>query len=183
MKRCVRCILINLLSFDVRQTSALKLDGTCLNGCQPENYAARASRAVKTRRTADPQGNIASCDSNSRNHNSGKVYSKLVTATEEDVIYIKMIPGMKEKKLVIKEEAEEAEETEEMAELEYEKQEEEEAIDIDEEESKDRKPKKKEIQEALKMLEEASKQKAKGYEKLRKAVPTLDDAAVEAISN
>ena len=100
---------------------------------------------------------------------------------EEDVIYIKMIPGVVEKKPMIKEEAKEMEE-EEMAETEEdEKKEEAEAIDIDEEENQDRAPKKKEVQEALKVLEEASRQKAKGYKKLRKAVPTLDDADVEQL--
>ena len=146
----------------------------------PENYAARPSKAVKTRRTADPEGNIAVAIPTAKTIIPGHV-QQTGHSSEEDVIYIKMIPGVKEKKLVIKEEAEETEEVEEMAELEEEKQEEEEAIDIDEEENKDRKPKKKEIQEALKILEEASKQKAKGYEKLRKAVPTLDDAAVERL--
>ena len=146
----------------------------------PEQYAARASKAVKARRTADPQGNIAVAIPTAETIIPGHVQQTGHTS-EEDVIYIKMIPGVKEKKPMIKEEAEEAEEVEEMAELEEEKQEEAEAIDIDEEENKDRTPKKKEIQEALKILEEASKQKAKGYEKLRKAVPTLDDAAVEQL--
>ena len=147
----------------------------------PEQYAARASKAVKAKRTADPQGNIAVAIPTAETIIPEQVQQTGHTS-EEDVIYIKMIPGVKEKKPMIKEEAEEAEEVEEMADLEEEeKQEEAEAIDIDEEEKKDRKPKKKEIQEALKILEEASKQKAKGYEKLRKAVPTLDDAAVEQL--
>ena len=146
----------------------------------PEQYAAQASKAVKARRTADPQGNIAVAIATAKTIIPGHVQQTGHTS-EEDVIYIKMIPGVREKKPMIKEEAEEAEEAKQMAELEEEKQEEAEAIDFDEEENKDRMPKKKEIQEALKILEEASRQKTKGYEKLRKAVPTLNDAAVKQL--
>ena len=149
----------------------------------PSDYAARASKAMKARRSTDPEKSLTVAIPTGETIIPAEVQQTGKSTTEEDVIYIKMIPGVPgEKKPVVKEEAEEMEaaEEDETAEADDEK-EEAEAIDIDEEEGKDRTPKKKEVQDALKLLEEASRQKARGYEKLRKAVPSLDDAGVEQL--
>ena len=148
----------------------------------PEGYAARASKAMKARRSTDPEKNLTVVIPTGETIIPAEVQQAGTSTTEEDVIYIKMIPGVPgEKKPVVKEEAEEMEAAEEEAAEADDEEEEAEAIDIDEEEGRDRTPKKKEVQDALKLLEEASRQKARGYEKLRKAVPSLDDAGVEQL--
>ena len=148
----------------------------------PEDYAARASKAMKARRSTDPEKSLTVAIPTGETIIPAEVQQTGKSTTEEDVIYIKMIPGVPgEKKPIVKEEAEEMEAAEEEAAEADDEEEEAEATDIDEEEGRDRTPKKKEVQDALKLLEDASRQKAKGYKKLRKAVPSLDDAAVEQL--
>ena len=146
----------------------------------PEGYAARASKAMKSRRSTNPEKNLTVAIPTEETIIPAEVQQTGRSTTEEDVIYIKMIPGVPgERKPVVKEEAEEMEAAEQEAA--EDEEEEAEAIDIDEEEGRDHTPKKKEVQDALKLLEDASRQKARGYEKLQKAVPSLDDAAVEQL--
>ena len=149
----------------------------------PENYARCASEAVKRKRL-DEEGNVRFILPTWETEIPKKIQETgEMLADDEDVLYIKMIPGQPSSKPKVKQEVEdteEAEEAEKAEEKETEKSEDEdesEAIDLDDEQPVNQT----EVESALKTLEEGSKLKATGYAKLRKAIPKLSDQTVAAI--
>ena len=147
----------------------------------PQSYAKRASEAVKKRRV-DEEGNVRFALPTRETDIPKKIQETGEETLDEDVLYIKMIPGKPSAKPAIKQEVEEGEEAEgaeeaEEAEKESSDKEEGETIDLDDEQPVNRT----EVEAALKALEDGSKLKATGYEKLRKAIPKLSDQTIAAI--
>ena len=104
------------------------------------------------------------------------------TIEDDDVLYIKMIPGISSAvpKIVVKPEPGTSKGEEEAEEAETETEDEEE-IDVDKEEEQELPINKQKIQDALKSLSECTKMRSKAFEKLTQAVPLMTDAELKKI--